>query len=58
MSPLGFTYYTMPGNKRSDPSTASGTSSKGVEDIATKPVPSVPLPATAAGEEGRAAGAD
>ena len=33
-------------------------SGKEVEDVATKPVPSILLPATAAGEEERAAGAD
>ena len=48
----------MPWNKRSEPSTAPGMSGKDVEDIATKLVPSVFLPATAAGEEKEAAGAD
>ena len=58
MSPLALTYYTIPRNKRSDPSTASGISGKDVEYIATKPIPSVFLPVTAAGEEERAVGAD
>ena len=58
MSPLAFTYVTMPCNKRSECSAASGISGKDMEDVATKPVPSVFLPVTAAGEEERAVGGD